>query len=255
MSLVWHVGCSSAGMNWGSVLGLGLLASLIGCGDGGTGSGGSGGGGGSGGNEGGSGGDAPSCVDFDVAPTLGPTVKIRFENNTTQTLYFGAQLATCESTLGFLARSEGMNVKTTLATCELTCSAARTSGCACPAACAEPLVIQIAPGAAFETDWLAAIYDVGDMPVGCWNDPTCRGGGCVVGRAPQTALDFEGFLFTELADCGRAICDCTPGGDGTCVVEGATLVLGTSKVVTTKGWLPGETLLTLDFQPEDIVEE
>ncbi|MFT3769196.1 MAG: hypothetical protein QM820_27470 [Minicystis sp.] len=199
------------------------------------------------GGDGGAGAGKP-CEDYPTPPPATTPVTIRLVNKSANNVYLGEKTPSCATNLGFTLEDASANqLKPSRDVCEFTCGELQSGACGCPANCAAPIVTLLAPNGHYDIGWPATVFEAIAMPKSCYQDPTCDTGTCLNEVTPPTGpLTMKASAFSMAAGCPGGTCqDCTPGTQGNCTVNTATMVSGT-EVKGTVQW-NGEGLVEIDF--------
>ncbi|MBI4956305.1 MAG: hypothetical protein HY908_30085 [Myxococcales bacterium] len=186
----------------------------------------------------------------EVADEVTTPVEVRLVNHTAADLYFGPQAA-CDSDPAFRiydANDQELS-RSFDGPCYASCSDMTTScGCTVTYTCPATYVMRVAPQGALVLGWNGAYVAARTVPASC---VAC--GGPASGVACKAYADpgpipitFRAEAWTA-ADCLGTTCDCTPGPDGSCQLDGEAMTTGT--VVTATAVLaPGGTSIDVVFQ-------
>ena len=174
-----------------------------------------------------------NCGDFATPPATSPTSVI-IVNQTASNIYLGPAAPHCQYDLGFdVASPEGAPLIATYGACDFTCGQLQSQGCGCPpVACQPPIVTLLAPGKQIDYGWTGTVFDTKSMPAACYQDASCLSKSCLQEVAAPKASVVAVNAYPQ-ALCNGVTCpDCTPGGNGTCTVSGATSTGGTAAKVS-----------------------
>lgn len=234
-----------------AALSLVLAASLFACGGsaenpGGGGSGANGGSGGSGASGGSGGDDGKGGGYCDVPPDLpGPNVTVRLVNKTGQNLYLGDPQQSCDSYRAFeVVTGDGKTLKSSLGSCEFTCSDLLAGQCQCAADCAAPVVTLLAADGVYTAQWDGSIFSSASLNTGCATNG-CSDGACIYQEPATGPLGLVGGAYLDVMGCDPGPCSCTPDANGTCLLDYPATVTGTK--ITASATITQVTATTVDI--------
>lgn len=166
------------------------------------------------------GGEPAQCQDPSLAE-VGPVVTIALQNAGDGPIWLDARQF-CGTVDPFdILGPDQQKLNVHLGLCEFTCAEALSGECGCQAGCGEPdLVIQLDPGATFETTWIGGHWGETAVPSECVDgcDATC----VALEQAPPGIYTFVARSSGAVADC-EGPCSCEANPDGWCQMAGARL--------------------------------
>jgi len=175
---------------------------------------------------------------------------VHIKNQKSTAVYLGAQTMDCDVARLFDVADGSRSLLPGLEACRSSCSAVMTSGpVVCPAVCASPSTVMLAPGQGIDIPWDGLFGVPSTVPAECMHTATPSPTACV--RAQQ----IKNGLFTFSAKAGAtreclspSACTCTPNPSGGCTTPGS-LIGGT---ITTTDFIialdPGESSVGADPQ-------
>jgi hypothetical protein len=171
----------------------------------------------------------------------GTYLPVEIVNQTTGTIYLGAEQATCGSSPLFQVENDA-GIKTFAPDCRAPCNVVRKEGAvACPGICRAPYATALVSGQSLVTSWDALDYVGVKMPKACVVAPN---GAAECVRA--TRIDPGAFTFSARASSevsckdwtATGTCESCPPGSLSCEIQGAMLT-GTLRTASTSVVLDG----------------
>jgi len=206
--------------------------------------------GGSGQTIGGSSSNVPPAACSSFVDDAAWKLTVHIKNQKSTAVYLGPQTMGCDAARLFDVADGSRSLLPGLEACRSSCSAVMTSGpVVCPAVCASPSTVMLAPGQTIDIPWDGLFGVPSTVPAECMHTATPSPTACV--RAQQ----IKNGLFTFSAKAGAtreclspAACTCTPNPSGGCTTPGS-LISGT---ITTTDFIialdPGESSVGADPQ-------
>jgi hypothetical protein len=195
-----------------------------------------------GGTMGGSGGSAGKAECEALADDQPHYVPVQIVNDSSETLYVGADMVTCGEPPLFEVTDAEQRPLSPPGPCRASCEHAIKSGpTSCPAVCFTPGAVALKPGEGLSTEWRGQYLDLVKLPDQCqhadYPTPQCdraisvQPGTFVFSAKAGTELDCSQTTGTE---CG----ECEVSGKGGCITPSA-LIAGSVRTAEAKVELDG----------------